>query len=88
MNVMGMVIEMLRAGMFRAEAAQKAGVSPRSVFNLCELQYLLVDKVKLTKSVSVKFLSFFSFRLLAAVQRSARECCSTTGFVKLSRLVS
>ena len=54
-----MVIGMLRAGMFRAEAGRKAGVSPRSVFNWCELQYLLVDKVKLTKSVSVKFLSFF-----------------------------
>ena len=59
LNVIGMVIAMLKAEMFEAKAARKAWVSPRSVFNLCELQYLLVDKVKLTKSVSVKFLSFF-----------------------------
>jgi len=60
---MGMVIEMLRAGMFRAEDARKAGVSPRSVFNWCELQYLLVDKAPCRSSkISKRMLQYNGIR--------------------------
>ena len=37
MDIRGMVIGMLRAGMSKAEAARKAGVSSRTVFNWCKL---------------------------------------------------